>query len=183
LRRILDGIVLAVAAVLLMALTAPTAHAAARRDIDGLQIGTIGYNARGADTWLNRNAEFVDIANTSDKPVNVYGLRVEDSWAHRMGAEGAGKCNNFTVTELPGVEKDDEAKKLELPAGHVIRVYVGAGQPKTFGPGGRWHAVYMDHKCGYRGHFLNNLGDTVYIKLNAAEEYKRYDFRRGYYIR
>lgn len=179
-KKIISGIAVAALSLVLLAVTAPAQARSA--DADALQIGVIGYNARGVDTWLNRNQEFVDIVNTSDKPVNVYGLRVEDSWAHRMGAEGAGRCNNFTVTELPGVEKDDEAKKLELPAGHVIRVYVGAGQPKTFGPDGRWHAVYMDHKCGYRGHFLNNLGDTVYVKLNAAEKYKRYDFRYGYTV-
>src|SRR5690606_34742836 len=83
-KKIISGITLRILAALLIALSVPTAHAGARADIPGLQIGTIGYNARGGDSWHNRNAEFVDNANTSDKPVNVYGLRVKDSWAHRM---------------------------------------------------------------------------------------------------
>lgn len=177
-------------AVLVLGLAAVPAHAvpAAAADVPGLSIGVIGYNALGADTMANRNAEFIDIANTSGAPVNVKGLRVTDSWAYGKPAADVGKCNNYTVESLPGITipsgGPDEGKLL-LPAGHVIRVYAGAGEPRVFGPGLRWHAVYMDHTCGYNGHFLNNNKpwDTVWITLGGKSEAKPYRFDFGYWVR
>lgn len=186
-RRILDGIVLAVAAVLLMALTAPTAHAAARRDIDSLVIGQVGYNAVGPDRLWNRNQEYIDVSNVGPSAVNVKGLVVEDSWARANRATNDKGCNTFTVNSLPGVDEVDG--KLLLQPRHTIRVYVGQGTPRTFGFGNRIHAVYMNHGvgdtagCGYNGHFLNNTHDRVWIKLGDSEKSKSWDFRRGYYLR
>lgn len=186
-RRILDGIVLAVAAVLLMALTAPTAHAAARRDIDSLVIGQVGYNAVGPDRLWNRNQEYIDVSNVGPSAVNVKGLVVEDSWARANRATNDKGCNTLTVNSLPGVDEVDG--KLLLQPRHTIRVYVGQGTPRTFGFGNRIHAVYMNHGvgdtagCGYNGHFLNNTHDRVWIKLGDSEKSKSWDFRRGYYLR
>jgi len=188
LRRILDGIVLAVAAVLLMALTAPTAHAAARRDIDSLVIGQVGYNAVGPDRLWNRNQEYIDVSNVGQSAVNVKGLVVEDSWARANRATNDKGCNIYTVTELPGVTETVDGELLLQPR-HTIRVYVGQGTPRTFGFGNRIHAVYMNHGvgdtagCGYNGHFLNNARDQVWIKLGDSEKSKSWDFRRGYYLR
>jgi len=188
LRRILDGIVLAVAAVLLMALTAPTAHAAARRDIDSLVIGQVGYNAVGPDRLWNRNQEYIDVSNVGQSAVNVKGLVVEDSWARANRATNDKGCNIYTVTELPGVTETVDGELLLQPR-HTIRVYVGQGTPRTFGLGNRIHAVYMNHGvgdtagCGYNGHFLNNARDQVWIKLGDSEKSKSWDFRRGYYLR
>ena len=183
-RKIISGAVMAVTALLLVALTVPSAHAV-QRGIQGLEITEVGYNAVGVDHFKNRNQEYVDIKNVSNEPVNVAGLEVYDQWYATTGKNRENnKCNVFTLAadaDVPGLVKGENT--IELPAKHTLRVYVGAGQPKTFGPGGRWHAVYMDHKCGSRGHFFNNLGDTVYVKLGGAIEYKRYDFRRGYYVR
>lgn len=161
----------------------------ASADVPGLEIGEIGYNAYGADQAWNRNAEFVDIKNTSNEGLNVKGLRVEDAWAHGRGS-GAGKCNNFTVTELPGVTETDG--KVLLPAGHVVRVYVGSGEAKVFGPDLRWHAVYAnsDTRCGYNGHFLNNGAqkdrsapwETVWVTLGSVSESKSYNFSYGYRV-
>lgn len=187
-RRILDGIVLAVAAVLLMALTAPTAHAAARRDIDSLVIGQVGYNAVGPDRLWNRNQEYIDISNVGPSAVDIKGLKVYDQWAKNQGAGYTGKCNIYTVTELPGVTETVDGELLLQPR-HTIRVYVGQGTPRTFGFGNRIHAVYMNHGvgdtagCGYNGHFLNNTRDQVWIKLGDSEKSKSWDFRRGYYLR
>ena len=187
-RRILDGIVLAVAAVLLMALTAPTAHAAARRDIDSLVIGQVGYNAVGPDRLWNRNQEYIDVSNVGQSAVNVKGLVVEDSWARANRATNDKGCNIYTVTELPGVTETVDGELLLQPR-HTIRVYVGQGTPRTFGLGNRIHAVYMNHGvgdtagCGYNGHFLNNARDQVWIKLGDSEKSKSWDFRRGYYLR
>lgn len=190
-RKIISGAVMAVTALLLVALTVPSAHAV-QRGIQGLEITEVGYNAVGVDHFRNRNQEYVDIKNVSNEPVNVAGLEVYDQWYATTGKNRENnKCNVFTLAadaDVPGLVKGENT--IELPAKHTLRVYVGAGQPKTFGPGGRWHAVYMNHGateetkgCGYRGHFFNNLGDTVYVKLGGAIEFKRYDFRRGYYVR
>lgn|GEM_PF-1716854 len=188
-RRILSGVVLAVTAVLLVALTAPTANAAARRDIDGLVIGQVGYNAVGPDRFWNRNQEYVDVSNVGPTAVNIKGLKVYDQWAKNQGAGYTGKCNTFTVTELPGVTETVDGELLLQPR-HTIRVYVGQGTPRVFGFGGRVHAVYMDHGrgesagCGYNGHFLGNAHDTVYAELNGGTvKSKSWDFRRGYYLR
>ena len=168
---------------------APASAASASLDVPGLEIGEIGYNAYGADQAWNRNAEFVDIKNTSAEPVDVKGLKVEDAWAHGRGA-GAGKCNNYTVSALPGVTETDG--KVLLPAGHIVRVYVGAGEPKVFGTDLRWHAVYMNHDtgCGYNGHFFNNGAqkdkaapwETVWVTLGGASESKSYNFSYGYRV-
>jgi len=175
------GAAVAAASTLTIALATAPASASAAADVPGLSIGTIGYNARGADTAANRNSEYVDIANTSTAAVDVMGLLVRDAWAKRNNKVESTDCNTFKVESLPGVDVVDG--KLMLPAGHVIRVYSGAGTPKVFGPAGKWHAVYKDSTCGYNGHFWNNIGDTAWITLGGVSESKRYDFRFGYHIR
>lgn len=180
--------ILAAALVAVLALSAPAASAATTAaDVPGLSIGEIGYNAHGADRSWNRNSEFIDVTNTSTDAVDVKGLRVEDAWAHGRG-DDAGVCNNFTISELPGIA--ETAGKLLLPADHTVRVYVGSGEPKVFGPGLRWHAVYvnMDTDCGYYGHVLNNNPpknktapwDTVWITKGGVSESKSYNFTNGY---
>jgi hypothetical protein len=167
-----------------------SASATASADVPGLEIGTIGYNAYGSDRAWNRNQEFVDIVNNSADAVDVKGLRVEDAWAHGRG-DGAGKCNNYTVSAVPGVPEVEG--KLMLPKDHVLRVYVGSGEPKVFGDGLRWHAVYMnsDPGCGYYGHFLNNSAqkdrsapwETVWVTLKGGSESKSYNFSGGYTVK
>lgn len=176
-RKILAAAVACLTLTLGLSLATSPAHA----DVPGLEIGTIGYNARGADVEGNRNNEYVDIANKTNSAINVKDLLVRDSWAKGQNTSEAGACNTFKVTDLPGVE--ETADEVMLPAGHVIRVYSGAGTPKTFGFGNKWHAVYKNSTCGYNGHFWNNLGDTVWITLGSGSESKRYDFRFGYYVR
>ncbi|MFB4275716.1 hypothetical protein ACBJ59_10525 [Nonomuraea sp. MTCD27] len=179
---------LAVLAGLALVFSVAAATPAAAADVAGLEFGQIGYNAYGPDRPWNRNQEFIDIRNGSAEPVNVKGLRVEDAWAHGRG-DGAGQCNNFTVTSLPGVTVVDD--KVLLQPGHTIRVYAGTGTPAVFGDG-MIHAVYMNHNtgCGYYGHFLNNSAqkdrgapwDTVWMNLAGASESKSYNFSRGYTV-
>jgi hypothetical protein len=174
------------AAILAVLALASPASAAASADIAGLEIGQIGYNAYGADQPWNRNQEFVDVKNVSGGPVDVKGLKLEDAWAHGRGS-GAGQCNNYTITAVPGVVEADG--KLLLAAGHTLRVYVGSGTAAVFGDG-QMHAVYMDHNtgCGFHGHFLNNSAqrdkgapwETVWITLGGSSESKSYNFSRGY---
>lgn len=163
------------------------AAAPASADISALEIGQIGYNAYGPDQPWNRNQEFIDVRNTSTEPVDVKGLKVEDAWAHGRGA-GAGSCNNFALTALPGVVEADG--KVLLAPGHTVRVYVGAGTSAVFND--TFHAVYMNHstRCGYNGHFLNNGAqkdraapwDTVWVTLGSNTESKSYNFSRGYTV-
>lgn len=170
----------------ILALASP-ASAVTQLDVASLEIVQIGYNAYGVDRGWNRNQEFVDIRNTGAEPVDVKGLKVEDAWAHGRGT-GAGRCNNFTVTALPGVVEADG--KVMLAPNHTVRVYVGSGMPSVFGD--TFHAVYMDHDtgCGYYGHFFNNSAqrdkaapwDTVWISVGGGSESKSYNFSRGYTV-
>jgi hypothetical protein len=181
-------ILVALAVVLIAVGLAGPSTASATADIAGLEFGQVGYNAYGADQPWNRNQEFIDVRNTGNGPVDVKGLHVEDAWAHGRGT-GAGACNNFTITSLPGVTEANG--EILLPANHTIRVYVGSGTPAVFGDGAM-HAVYMNHNtaCGFHGHFLNNSAqkdrgapwDTVWLTLDGATESKSYNFSRGYTV-
>lgn len=163
---------------------------AASADVPGLEIAAVGYNAYGADGLWNRNAEYVDIKNASAAAVNVKGLIVEDAWRHAQPADTTSKCNRYVVSTIPGAA--DRAGE-ELQAGHTLRVYVGAGEPKVLW-GGTVHAVYMDSPqgCGYNGHIFNNgkkagasprdPWDTVYITLGGVSETKSYNFSFGYWV-
>jgi len=166
-----------------------TATASAAAPIDGLRIGQIGYNAVGNDRPWNRNQEYVDVTNVSRTPVDVKDLTVRDSWSKRQGDSYTGPCNTFTVT-ADKVDADLKTTdgKVVLPAGHTLRVYVGSGTAKAWGWGNRLHAVYMNHGfgdsrgCGYRGHFLNNNADTVYVTKGGFEINKPWDWRGGYTV-
>lgn len=173
------------AALLIAAGLAPSVSAAAA-DVPGLRIGTIGYNAYGADVASNRNAEFVDIVNESAGDVPVVGLLIQDSWAR--GNDRTSRCNTTTLTAgtLP-VAAGQPADVL--PAGHTLRVFMGDG---TAAVDGTVHKVFrgMPTRCGLNGHTLNNGAganrwapwDTVWITLGSASESKSYNFTRGYTV-
>ncbi|WP_101791041.1 hypothetical protein [Nonomuraea indica] len=179
--RINKSLILATAFATAAVLAGAPASAAVGTDVPGLEIGTIGYNANGADTWWNRNKEYVDVVNVTDAPVDVKGLVVADGWAKQAGDDNPKNCNTWTVNSVPGVTEVEG--KLMLPGRHTVRVYSGAGTPAVSGEGGRFHLVYMNSKCGYRGHYLNNTGDTVWISKGGDSEAKTYNFDNGYYVR
>lgn len=175
------------------AATPAVAHAPAAAvvaaDLANLELGDEqGYNAVGPDRAWNRNAEWVDITNThATAPVNVKGLILEDAWRHGQPASYAGTCNRYTVDTIPVASGNNQ----ELPAGHTLRVYVGGGEPKVFGDGGKMHSVYMNSpvSCGLYGHFFNNNQrtgdrfapwDTAWIKLGDTVKSKSYGFPYGY---
>lgn len=158
-------------------------------DLSSLELGDEqGYNAVGSDRAWNRNAEWVDVVNTSQStPVNVKGLIVEDAWRHGQPVGYTGPCNRYEVTTIPVATGNNE----ELPAGHTLRVYVGDGEPKVFGDGDKTHAVYMNSlvSCGLYGHFFNNNPpkgnrfapwDTAWITLGGQSESKSYRFPYGF---
>ena len=160
------------------------APASATAAIDALDIGAIGYNAYGADTAANRNAEYVDVKNVSAVPVNVAGLLVQDAWAR--GNNRTERCNTFKLAAgaLPVVAGG--AADM-LPAGDTLRVYMGAGTPSVRDG---VHRVYRDMptRCGYNGHVLNNGAgsnrwapwETVWVTLGEASESKSYNYSFGY---
>ncbi|MEV0382438.1 hypothetical protein [Nonomuraea sp. NPDC050643] len=174
------------AGVLIAATLTTGTASASTADISNLELGAFGYNAYGADTAANRNAEYIDIKNThATDALNVKGLVVEDAWRHGQPDSYTGRCNRYTVTTIPDGGRDGE----ELPAGHTLRVYVGAGSPRVFGTR---HDVFMDSptRCGYNGHIFNNgpgsssraPWDTVWVKVGAATESKSYNFSFGYWV-
>ncbi|WP_433519028.1 hypothetical protein ACQP2T_28025 [Nonomuraea sp. CA-143628] len=164
--------------------------AAASADVAGLAVGTIGYNAHGADVPGNRNSEYIDVVNAGREPVDVKGLRIEDAWAHanpdRAAATG---CNTFTVAVLPGVAPGADGAVMLAPR-HAIRVYMGAGTDVL---DGRTYKLFKnsDPRCGFNGHVLNNNApvsgtgpwETVWLVKGAASEAKSYEFYNGYYVR
>lgn len=163
-RKALSGMLLAVLSLAFIVLTTGSSNA----DVTDLQFGVIGYNARGADNWFNRNKEYVDIKNVSSASINVKGLKVEDNWARNDDSDST--CNTYTVPS-----------DVILAAGDTLRVYVGNG---TVATNGTYHYVYMNSKpgCGYHGHIFNNLGETVWFYFNGSSASKSYGFENGYYI-
>ncbi|UBU10045.1 hypothetical protein [Nonomuraea gerenzanensis] len=180
----LKRILAAVAVALIAAATAGPSTSAAAADIPGLRIGTIGYNAYGADVASNRNAEYVDVVNDGTAAVPVAGLLVQDSWAR--GNNRTSRCNTTMLAAgaLP-VAAGQPADML--PSGDTLRIYMGAG---TAAVDGTLHKVFRDMptRCGLNGHTLNNGAganrwapwDTVWVTLGGVSESKSYNFSRGY---
>lgn len=185
--RISKSAVLLSAVLVAASVTGTSASAATSADLPSLEIGAIGYNAYGADTAANRNAEYVDVKNVSAAPVNVAGLLVQDAWAR--GNNRTERCNTFKLAAgaLPVVEGG--AADM-LPAGDTLRVYMGAGAASVRDG---LHKVYRDMptRCGYNGHTLNNGAgsnrwapwETVWVTLGGDSESKSYNFSFGYVAR
>lgn len=181
-RKALSGIALAVLSFAFIVLTAGSSHANTM-DVPNLSLGRTGVNAIGVDNWWNRNKEYQDVVNTGSVAVDVKDLVLVDSWGKLNNADGVG-CNAYKVTSVPGgVGSDGTGTGTFLPAGHTLRIYVGAGTPAF--DGGTKHYVYMNSNkvCGQDGHFLNNFKlETVWIGLNGVWESKSYDLSGGIYL-
>lgn len=149
---------------------------AASADVAGLSISQVGYNAYGADTYYNRNQEFVDVKASVD--TDVKGLVVADGWGKAHLEDNPRHCNTYKVAAVPGVAEVDG--KVTLPAGHTLRVYTGRGVPSV---NNTVHSVFMDSRCGYHGHIWGNGGDTAWIVLGAASSSFAYDFDNGYTVK
>lgn len=180
----LKRIIAALAVALIAVAVAGPSTAAAAADVPGLRIGTVGYNAYGADVPGNRNSEFVEVVNDSATDVNVAGLLIQDSWAH--GNNRTERCNT-TLLAAGMLPVADGQPADVLPAGHTLRVHMGAGTKVVRGT---VHVVFRDMptRCGLNGHTLNNGApanrwapwDTVWITLGTASESRSYNFTRGY---
>lgn len=172
-RKVISGLLMAVLALMFIAFTTGSSNA----DASNLSITQVGYNAIGADTYLNRNKEFVDVTNTTAGTVNVAGLDLTDTWSHNKGDNFEG-CNTFTV---PAGLVD-----TNLDQGEILRIYMGDGT-NTVSADGKYHIFYArsPESCGYHGHILNNMGDVVWIKLGtpvAVQKFRKYNFETGYTV-
>ncbi|MFI6737425.1 hypothetical protein ACIBI9_31255 [Nonomuraea sp. NPDC050451] len=181
-RKALSGIMLAVLSLAFIVLTTGSGHAAVA-DVSNLSLGRTGYNTPGADTYWTRNDEYQDVTNTGATAVDVNGLVFVDSWGKANNEDGVG-CNAYKVTSVPGGagSADGTGTGTFLPAGHTLRIYVGAGTPAF--DGSKRHYVYMNSNkvCGYNGHVFNNFPrETLWIGLGGSWKSKTYDFSGGYY--
>lgn len=163
-RKAMSGIALAVLSFAFIVLTAGSSHAAT---VNNLTIGEFGYNARGADSWFNRNKEYVTLKNTSGASLDLNGLVVTDNWGKSKFADSP-SCNTFKVN----------VSRI-LPVDGVIRIYVGNGTAVSTGSA---QTAFMNSRCGYKGHIFNNLGDDVWVFHGGDWKNKGYDFENGYHI-
>jgi hypothetical protein len=164
-RKVFSGIALAVLSFAFVVLTAGSSNAAVA--VNTLTIGEFGYNARGADSWFNRNKEYVALRNTSAGTIDLNGLVVTDNWG-KAKFDDSPTCNTFKVTA-----------SRDLPANGVIRIYVGYGVAVTTGAN---QTAFMNSRCGYKGHIFNNLSDNVWVLHGGEWKSKGYDFDNGYYV-
>jgi hypothetical protein len=171
-RKALSGILLGILSLMFIVTTAGSSNAAMDDgDVNNVSIGLIGYNARGADTSSNRNKEFVDLnvsANT-----NVNDLVITDRWGHSKGHIGsAGQCNSYKITDVGSLDHTV-----------TLRVYVGEGS-NAMSSDGKYVYRYMNspESCGWHGHFIDNLGDRIWISKDGDSESSVFNFENGYTV-
>lgn len=168
------------AAVVLSIVAASSASAAPGQ----LKITKISMDAVGADSWWNRNAEYIEITNVGDEPLNITSLKTEDGWAHGTN-DSDSLCNTLTLTASNTDSSLHVDGQLVLPAGNVLRVYTGAGTPNS---NGTLHTAYMNNGvsprsgCGYRGHYLTNNADTVYVTVGTTVISQGYNWHGTNYM-
>ncbi|MEU4576595.1 lamin tail domain-containing protein [Nonomuraea sp. NPDC023979] len=163
-RKIL--VLLAAAAVVL---AGGVVYAAAAADPD-VAITRVNYNAVGADTTGNRWQEAIYLRARADlaEPLDVGGWTVHDSYTSASGEH----TNAYTFP----------AGTVVKPNGLIV-VSPAAGVNKT--DPNATQLYYMDFKRGYRGHFINNGGDTLALDDEDGNQVARFsfDFDNGYYVR
>jgi hypothetical protein len=153
----------------------------ASADIPGnvLRIVEVGTDAMGADTYANRNREFVRFQNVSGNPVDVAGVLVEDNWAHaKTRANATHTCNTYKVVDLP-----DNATTTIQPNEYVT-VFNGSRWGGDRKVNGNEYQLFAnsDADCGTGGHFLNNNNDTVWVTNADGRPYSTFswDHNGGY---
>lgn len=184
-KKILNGAVLAVVSLLLIALAAPASSATtAVADLTNLEIGLIGYNAYGPDTADNRNQEFVELKAVG-AGVDLNGLLIQDAWARGNNRHRGCNTVRLGANSLPVAGGGTGSV---LPGGKTLRVHMGAGTPEI----DRWGVYHtyrnMPTRCGHNGHVFNNgpsanrwaPWDTAWITLGGVSESKPYNFSFGY---
>lgn len=180
-------ILLTIMAVAGLLLSLGAASAPAQADDSDVKITLLGTDAIYSDNWRNRNQEFIQFTNKGDTSVDVLNWKTRDGYSH---ANQKSKCNTVTLT-ADNTDLKVVDGKLLLPPKHHVRVYTGyrPGGATTFTHNGEvYHAVYMNHGigatkgCGYKGHYLTNGEDTVYVvdAQNKNVDQHHYNNRAGY---
>ena len=160
-------IIPAVAAAALAAATAAYAEPSPEPE-PKVAITRVNYNAVGADTFANRWQEAIYLRNVGETTVDMSGWKVHDAYRNAEGEWG----NVFTFPE-----------GVKVKPGKLVVVTPAAGTNRT-NPD-ETQVYYWDFRRGYNGHFLNNQGDTVYVRNkdgNLVTKFS-YSFDNGYYVR
>lgn len=156
-------VLLTAAALLVLGTGAASATAA-----PALEVTRVNYNAVGADTLANRWQEAIYLRNTTGGDLDISGWKVHDSYKNGEGEHTNAYTFPAGTTVKPGA---------------LVVVSSAAGVNKT--DPNATQTYYMDFKQGLNGHWLNNGGDTVFVKKNGGGFVSKfvYDFDNGYYVR
>lgn len=165
----------------LSATASATASAAPAPAAGDLKIVRVGTDAMGADSFANRNREYVTFRNASDHAVDIANVLVEDNWAHAKTLAGdSHTCNTYKITDLPG-----PGTNTEIAAGEYVTVLNGqrVGGDVKVGDEYRLYAN-SDTDCGTYGQFYNNDADTAWVtKADGTELAKKsWDWNGGYHV-
>ncbi|RSN12792.1 hypothetical protein DMB42_11480 [Nonomuraea sp. WAC 01424] len=149
---------------------------------DVLRIVEVGTDAMGADTYANRNREFVRFQNVSGSPVDVAGVLVEDNWAHAKTLSGAAhSCNTYKVVDLP------DNGTTTIANGEYVTVYNGTRVGGDRKVNGNEYQLFAnsDADCGTAGQFYNNDADTAWVTKSDGTAYssKSWDWNGGYTVK
>jgi hypothetical protein len=134
-----------------------------------VKITQLGTDAMGADSFRNRNAEFIEFKNVGAQQVNVKDWETADAWAY--GDTSDSKCNMVKLTAANTDLTDGTGGELFLQPGEAVRVYTGFG-PAAGETRGAFHNVFMNSGfapragCGLNGQYWTNNADDAYL-LNA----------------
>lgn len=143
-----------------------------------VRIVKVGTDQMGTDTFQGRNREYVTFENVSGADLNVAGFVVEDLWSRNN--KNPHRCNKYVIGSVLPDQSD-----AVLPAGKRITVFNGIGRNQKTVDGNYWLFANSNYRCGYRGHFLNNNKDTVFVSSSSDSSWvaqKSWDWQGGYYI-
>lgn len=183
-------------AVLATALALPSNASVFAAPPSGLEITRVGTDAMGADTFDNRNREFVRFKNDSAVAVDLTNVYTEDNWSH--GNVFAHTCNKykFSGVGLPdGPDGDDTPDGFTLQAGMFVTVYNGSRDAGNYYDSASTPPTYKmyansDTDCGTFGHYFNNNNDRVWLMYDATGDgvppanlsFRDWDWNGGYTV-
>ncbi|WP_170223821.1 lamin tail domain-containing protein [Nonomuraea turkmeniaca] len=177
--RLNKSAILFVGVVIAASMTTGPATASADVPGDVLRIVEVGTDAMGADSYANRNREFVKFQNVSDGPIDVANVLVEDNWAHAKTVKGdAHTCNTYKIVDLP-----DNGTTV-IAKGEYVTVFNGSRLGGDRKINGSEYQLFADSDtdCGTAGQFFNNNNDTAWVTKANGDVLSSYswDHNGGY---
>lgn len=145
-----------------------SASSVAVPDSNDLKIVAVGTDAMGADSYSNRNREFVKFQNVSGGDLDIANVLVEDNWAHSKTVDGdAHSCNTYKIVDLP-----DNAGTT-IANGEYVTVFNGSrwgGNRKLVNGTVVEYQLFAnsDRDCGTEGQYFNNNNDAVYVTTDKG---------------